>query len=366
MWHIGRPHHISAFGDLDLSDYTQLLHIEQCDEFGILQQQHAGAGVEYVIAWCVALLRDLIFEVLHHQLIVAIEYGETITGHPKSSDARRSLAFSFSWLRRVWLFRYAIQIVCAVLDVGRARANKNRVQWRIVGHTVHRWFRTAAQLHHHRLIGRCEIQFAQEAIFHIIQTVAMDCVRRPLSFQFEDDQTWRYLVINRIFILSTRKSISRPVELTSIVTGCEQIQGWMSGQDPVALVFATECVQALAFRHVPYTDALVLTVRHHQLLSRMEQHTGYIVVMATECVHLPGFVFVHAPQFDLTIISAGHNQRQIRVETGPVDTTIMALEHVLHYRISNAEQIRCALQFWQIIDASWAWGDTLFAQSWIK
>ena len=40
--------------------------------------------------------------------------------------------------------------------------------------------------------------------------------------------------------------------------------------------------------HLPHTDALVLGVTEDELLSGVEQHTGYIVVMSATCVHLPG------------------------------------------------------------------------------
>ena len=53
---------------------------------------------------------------------------------------------------------------------------------------------------------------------------------------------------------------------------------------------------------------------------------------------------VHAPQLDLPVIGAGHDERQRWVERRPVDAPIVALQHVLHHGVAAAEQIRVHLQ----------------------
>ena len=53
---------------------------------------------------------------------------------------------------------------------------------------------------------------------------------------------------------------------------------------------------------------------------------------------------VHAPQLDLAVIRARDNEGQRGVEGGPVDTPIVALQHILHNRIPAAEQVRIHLQ----------------------
>lgn len=57
---------------------------------------------------------------------------------------------------------------------------------------------------------------------------------------------------------------------------------------------------------------------------------------------------VHAPQLDLPVIGAGHDERQRRVERRPIDAAVMALQHVLHHRVAATEEIRVHLQALQL------------------
>lgn len=52
-------------------------------------------------------------------------------------------------------------------------------------------------------------------------------------------------------------------------------------------MFPPEGVQASPLGHVPDADELVLAVGEDELVSRVEQHAGHVVVVATACVHFP-------------------------------------------------------------------------------
>lgn len=49
----------------------------------------------------------------------------------------------------------------------------------------------------------------------------------------------------------------------------------------------TEGVQTRALGHVPDADGLVLTVGDNQLVSRVEQYAGNVVVVPATCVYFP-------------------------------------------------------------------------------
>jgi hypothetical protein len=46
-------------------------------------------------------------------------------------------------------------------------------------------------------------------------------------------------------------------------------------------------VQAGPFGHVPHPDGLVLRVGDDEVLARVEDGAGHVVVVTTACVHLP-------------------------------------------------------------------------------
>ena len=75
---------------------------------------------------------------------------------------------------------------------------------------------------------------------------------------------------------------------SGIVTGGKDVEGRMSSNNPKSVVLSSEGVQARALGHVPNPDGLVLRVGHDQVLTGMENHAGYVVVVATASVNLPG------------------------------------------------------------------------------
>lgn len=67
--HIARPHDITAFRDLHLSERSLLLHVEQNHLVGVAQQQHSGSGVEYLVAVrYLDFLRNFVFQILDDEL----------------------------------------------------------------------------------------------------------------------------------------------------------------------------------------------------------------------------------------------------------------------------------------------------------
>ncbi len=52
-------------------------------------------------------------------------------------------------------------------------------------------------------------------------------------------------------------------------------------------MLSPEGVQTCALGHVPHPDGLVLRVGHDQVLTRMENHAGHVVVVPTASVNLP-------------------------------------------------------------------------------
>lgn len=59
---------------------------------------------------------------------------------------------------------------------------------------------------------------------------------------------------------------------SGIVTGGEEIERWMSCENPESFVLAAECVEALALCHVPDANRFVLAVGDDELLTWVEQH----------------------------------------------------------------------------------------------
>ena len=72
------------------------------------------------------------------------------------------------------------------------------------------------------------------------------------------------------------------------MTGGKDVEGRMSGNNPKSIVLSSEGVQERALGHVPDPDGLVFRVGHDQVLTGMENHAGYVVVVATASVNLPG------------------------------------------------------------------------------
>mmetsp|Transcript_61092 Transcript_61092/g.171174 ORF Transcript_61092/g.171174 Transcript_61092/m.171174 type:complete len:225 (+) Transcript_61092:1764-2438(+) len=62
--------------------------------------------------------------------------------------------------------------------------------------------------------------------------------------------------------------------------------------------------------------------------------------MATESIHFPGLGFAHSPQLDLTIIGCRSQERESRMETSPVDSTVMSFQDVLDNDVVGSKQFR--------------------------
>ena len=65
----------------------------------------------------------------------------------------------------------------------------------------------------------------------------------------------------------------------------------MSPKHPEAIVVTAEGLHSSPFGHIPHPDALVLRVGQDELLTRVEDGTGHIVVVAAACIQFPCFGF---------------------------------------------------------------------------
>jgi hypothetical protein len=74
----------------------------------------------------------------------------------------------------------------------------------------------------------------------------------------------------------------------------------------------------------------------------MEQGDGNVIEMSSASIHLPRLGFRHPPELDLTIVTARDNEREGRVEGGPVDAAVVAFEDVFDYGVRVAEEVGLA------------------------
>lgn len=74
----------------------------------------------------------------------------------------------------------------------------------------------------------------------------------------------------------------------TVMASCKQVEGWMGCQDPKAIMFPAESVEADSLGHIPHTDRFVLRIWQDQLLPWMEHYAGHIVIVTTASVNLPG------------------------------------------------------------------------------
>ena len=72
------------------------------------------------------------------------------------------------------------------------------------------------------------------------------------------------------------------------MSGSENVQAGMSSDDPKSVMFASKSVETSTLGHIPNPDGLVLGVGEDQLLPRVEDGAGHVVVVTTARVHLPG------------------------------------------------------------------------------
>ena len=61
----------------------------------------------------------------------------------------------------------------------------------------------------------------------------------------------------------------------------------MSPQHPEAIVVPAEGLHSGPLGHIPHADALVLRVGQDELLARVEDGTGHVVVVAAARIQLP-------------------------------------------------------------------------------
>lgn len=143
-----------------------------------------------------------------------------------------------------------------------------------------------------------QVTHPNSLVSNVKQTVSRQSEGRSLSFQLEDDET-------------------------VVVPGGEEVECRMSGQDPEAVVFPTEGLNGSSLGHIPHTDRLVLPVRQNELVARVENAGRDVVEVSPAGVDLPSFGVGHPPELDLTIITARDDQRQGRMERGPIDTSVV-------------------------------------------
>ncbi len=74
-------------------------------------------------------------------------------------------------------------------------------------------------------------------------------------------------------------------------TSSKQVEVWVSTKHPEAIMVPSEGLHSGPFGHIPHTDAFVLRVGQDELLARVEDSAGHVVVVTAACVQLPCFGF---------------------------------------------------------------------------
>lgn len=74
-------------------------------------------------------------------------------------------------------------------------------------------------------------------------------------------------------------------------TSSKQVEVRVSPQHPEAIVVPAEGLHSGPFGHIPHPDALVLRVGQDELLTRVEDGTGHVVVVTAACIELPRLGF---------------------------------------------------------------------------
>jgi hypothetical protein len=75
----------------------------------------------------------------------------------------------------------------------------------------------------------------------------------------------------------------------------------------------------------------------------VEQAAGGVLEVIAAGIDLPGLGLAHAPQLDEAVVAGGNDQRHGRVESDPVDTTVVALEDELDDGVSVTEHVGLVL-----------------------
>lgn len=84
----------------------------------------------------------------------------------------------------------------------------------------------------------------------------------------------------------------------------------MSPQHPEAIVVPAEGLHSGPFGHIPDPDALVLGVGEDELLARVEDGTGHVVVVAAARIQLPCLGFWTVGEGDHRRDDTGWKERQ--------------------------------------------------------
>lgn len=74
-------------------------------------------------------------------------------------------------------------------------------------------------------------------------------------------------------------------------TGSKQVEVRVSTEHPEAIVVPAEGLHSGPLGHVPHPDALVLRVGQDELLARVEDGTGHVVVVTAARIQLPRLGF---------------------------------------------------------------------------
>ena len=90
---------------------------------------------------------------------------------------------------------------------------------------------------------------------------------------------------------------------------------------------------------VQHAESRQIHLGWFQQRARVVHATKHTTAMAE--VSIPT---VHAPELDLAVVGARHDERQCRVEGRPVNAAVVALQHILHHCVAAAKKVRVHLQ----------------------
>jgi len=71
----------------------------------------------------------------------------------------------------------------------------------------------------------------------------------------------------------------------------------------------------------------------------MENTARYVVIVATKSVNFPGLGVTHSPQLNTSVIGTRDNKGQGRVESSPIDTSIVTFEDKVNCGVVRAKNI---------------------------
>ncbi|KAH3674121.1 hypothetical protein OGATHE_002101 [Ogataea polymorpha] len=78
------------------------------------------------------------------------------------------------------------------------------------------------------------------------------------------------------------------------------------------------------------SNCSVLANRYNEIFSWVEEYTGNVIGVSSAAVNFPGSGLAHSPKLNDSVVTSRNNQGKRWVERGPVDTLVMAFEHVLY------------------------------------